>query len=44
MPAKLSATLRLLEEQEQEREARLKALRHAAKQGFIEIDQGRALS
>jgi antitoxin ParD1/3/4 len=32
--------LRLLEEQEQEREAKLKALRHAAKQGFDEIDQG----
>jgi antitoxin ParD1/3/4 len=32
--------LRLLEEQEQEREAKLKALRQAAKQGFDEIDQG----
>ncbi len=32
--------LRLLEGQEQERHAKLKALRHAAKQGFDEIDQG----
>ena len=32
--------LRLLEEQEQERTAKLKALRRAAKQGFAEIDQG----
>ena len=32
--------LRLLEEQEHERKAKLKALRHAAKQGFDEIDQG----
>ena|SRR5271154_6405807 len=32
--------LRLLEEQEYERAAKLKALRHAAKQGFAEIDQG----
>src|SRR5438552_12616646 len=32
--------LRLLEEQEQEREAKLKALRQASKQGFDEIDQG----
>ncbi len=32
--------LRLLEEMEQEREAKLDALRHAAKQGFDEIDQG----
>ncbi len=32
--------LRLLELQEQEREARLDALRHAAQQGFDEIDQG----
>jgi antitoxin ParD1/3/4 len=31
--------LRLLEEQEEERQAKLKALRHAAKQGFDEIDQ-----
>ena len=35
--------LRLLEEQEQEREAKLKALRHAAKQGFDEIDQGKGI-
>ncbi len=35
--------LRLLEEQEQEREAKLKALRHLAKQGFDEIDQGRGI-
>jgi antitoxin ParD1/3/4 len=35
--------LRLLEEQEQEREAKLKALRQAAKQGFDEIDQGKGI-
>jgi antitoxin ParD1/3/4 len=35
--------LRLLEEQEQERNAKLNALRHAAKQGFDEIDQGKRL-
>ena len=35
--------LRLLEEQEQERKAKLKALRHAAKQGFDEIDQGKGI-
>ncbi|HVC97500.1 MAG TPA: type II toxin-antitoxin system ParD family antitoxin [Pirellulales bacterium] len=35
--------LRLLEEQEQEREAKLKALRQASKQGFDEIDQGRGI-
>ncbi len=35
--------LRLLEEQEQERQAKLKALRQAAKQGFDEIDQGRGI-
>src|ERR1700734_2943886 len=35
--------LRLLEEQEQEREAKLKGLRHAAKQGFDEIDQGKGI-
>ncbi len=35
--------LRLLEEQEQEREAKLKALRQAAKHGFDEIDQGRGI-
>jgi antitoxin ParD1/3/4 len=32
--------LRRLEEQEQMREAKLKALRHAAQQGFDQIDQG----
>ncbi len=35
--------LRLLERHEQEREAKLKALRHAAKTGFDEIDQGRGI-
>src|SRR5450631_2334773 len=35
--------LRLLEEHEQEREAKLKALRQAAKQGFGEIDQGKGI-
>ena len=35
--------LRLLEEQEQEREAKLKGLRQAAKQGFDEIDQGKGI-
>jgi antitoxin ParD1/3/4 len=35
--------LRLLEEQEQEREAKLKALRQAAKQGFDELDQGKGI-
>jgi len=35
--------LRLLEEQVQEREAKLKALRQAAKQGFDEIDQGKGI-
>ena len=35
--------LRLLEEQEQEREAKLKALRQAAKLGFDEIDQGKGI-
>ncbi len=34
------AGLLLLEERQQEREAKLKALRQAAKQGFDEIDQG----
>jgi antitoxin ParD1/3/4 len=34
---------RLLEEQEQERQAKLKALRQAAKQGFEEIDQGKGI-
>jgi antitoxin ParD1/3/4 len=35
--------LRLLEAQEEERKAKLKALRQAAKQGFDELDQGRGL-
>jgi len=35
--------LRLLEEREQEREAKLKAMRQAAKQGFAEIDQGKGI-
>jgi len=35
--------LRLLEEEEQERNAKLKALRQAAKQGFDEIDQGKGI-
>ena len=35
--------LRLLEEQEQERKAKLKALRQAAKQAFDEIDQGKGI-
>jgi antitoxin ParD1/3/4 len=35
--------LRLLEEQEQERAAKLTALRQAAKQGFDEIDQGKGI-
>ena len=35
--------LRLLEEQEQERAAKLSALRQAAKQGFDEIDQGKGI-
>ena len=33
--------LRILQEQEQERKAKLKALRQAAKQGFADIDQGK---
>jgi antitoxin ParD1/3/4 len=36
-------SLRLLEEREQERKAKLKALRQAAKQGFDEIDQGKGV-
>jgi antitoxin ParD1/3/4 len=36
--------LRLLEEQEQEREAKLKAIRKAAKLGFSEIDQGQGIN
>jgi antitoxin ParD1/3/4 len=35
--------LRLLEKQEQEREAKLQALQRAAKQGFDEIDQGKGI-
>lgn len=35
--------LRLLEDQEQERDAKRKALRQAAKQGFDEIDQGKGI-
>jgi antitoxin ParD1/3/4 len=35
--------LRLLETQEEERKAKLKALRHAAKQGFDELDQGQGV-
>jgi antitoxin ParD1/3/4 len=35
--------LRLLEVQEHERLAKLKALRQAAKQGFDEIDQGKGI-
>jgi antitoxin ParD1/3/4 len=35
--------LRLLEEQERERKAKLNALRLAAKQGFDEIDQGKGI-
>jgi antitoxin ParD1/3/4 len=35
--------LRLLEEQEQEREAKLKALRQAAKEGFDTLDQGKGI-
>ena len=36
--------LRLLEEQEQERQAKLNALRQAAKLGFAEIDQGAGIT
>jgi antitoxin ParD1/3/4 len=35
--------LRLLEEQEQLRQAKLKALRQAARQGLDEIDRGRGM-
>jgi antitoxin ParD1/3/4 len=35
--------LRLLEEEEQERQAKLNVLRKAAKQGFDEIDQGQGI-
>ncbi len=37
------AGLLLLEERQQEREARLKGLRQAAKQGLDEIDQGQGI-
>jgi antitoxin ParD1/3/4 len=36
--------LRLLEEQEQVRQAKLKGLRKAAKDGFDEIDQGNGIA
>ncbi len=36
-------SLRLLEEQEQERKAKLKALRQAAKEGFDELDRGQGI-
>src|SRR5262245_25648613 len=35
--------LRLLEEREQERHAKLQALRRAAREGFDEIDQGKGI-
>ncbi len=35
--------LRLLEQEEDERQAKLKALRRAAKEGFDEIDQGKGM-
>lgn len=35
--------LRLLEQEEQERQVKLKVLRQAAKQGFDEIDQGKGI-
>jgi antitoxin ParD1/3/4 len=35
--------LRLLEVQEQEKEAKLKVLRRAAREGFEEIDQGKGI-
>jgi antitoxin ParD1/3/4 len=35
--------LRLLEEEQQERDAKLKALRQAGKQGFDELDQGKGI-
>ena len=37
------AALRLLEEREQERDAKLKVLRRAAREGFDELDQGKGL-
>ena len=42
MPWPVQRTKRL-EEQEQERRAKLKALRQAARQGFDEIDQGQGV-
>lgn len=36
--------LRLLEAREQERQAKVKALRQAARQGFDEIDQGKGIT
>jgi antitoxin ParD1/3/4 len=39
----IRAALRLLEAREQERNAKLKALRNAAQQGFAEIDEGRGI-
>ena len=39
----IRSALRLLEEQEQEQDAKLKALRKAAKEGFGEIDQGKGI-
>jgi antitoxin ParD1/3/4 len=35
--------LRLLEQEEDERQAKLKAIRRAAKEGFDEIDQGKGI-
>ena len=35
--------LRLLEEKDQEREAKLRALRRAAREGFDQIDQGEGI-
>jgi hypothetical protein len=42
-PGVIGTLLRLLEQQEQEREAKLKALRHAAKFGFDEIDKRKGI-
>ena len=38
------AALRLLEQENQEQQAKLRALRMAAKQGFDEIDQGKGIT
>jgi antitoxin ParD1/3/4 len=38
------AALRLLEEYEQEKTAKLKALQRAARQGFDQIDQGQGIA